>query len=84
MLRHPYERYERLYMYHLDCPELPPINDPDLIGAWNEDDAAVIFFHRPKEKLIEQIDMNSGSLEPYTLLSIRLTWTFRIGRPGNT
>lgn len=61
MLRPPYDHYERLYMYHLDCGELPPINDPDLIGAWNEDDAAVLFFHRPKEKLIDNICRQTDS-----------------------
>ena len=61
MLRHTYERYERLYKYHLDCADLPPIDDPDLIGAWNEDDAAVIFFHRPKEQLIKNICHQTNS-----------------------
>ena len=48
-------------MYHLACRELPDISDPDLIGAWMEDDAAVIFFHRNKDSLIKQLCGESGA-----------------------
>ena len=50
MLRPPYERYQRLYVYHLDAVELPPLSDPDLIGTWLEDGEPILFFHHPKEK----------------------------------
>ncbi len=60
MLRPPYQRYQRLYVYHLNCPDLPPITDPDLIGIWQEDDSPILFFHRPKEKLIAQLCRDLG------------------------
>ena len=55
MLRPPYERYKRLYVYHLDAVELPPLSDPDLIGNWVEDGNPILFFHRPKERLIDKL-----------------------------
>jgi len=61
MLRPPYSSYGRLYTYHLDRRDLPPIDDPDLIGTWIEDDTAILFFHRPKERLIESLCRESGA-----------------------
>ena len=55
MLRPPYDRYKRLYTYHLDLRELPEINDQDFIGGWIEDNTAIFFFHRPKERLIREL-----------------------------
>ena len=55
MLRPPYDHYEHLYVYHLDLPEVPEIDDPDLIGTWLEDGSAILFFHRPKERLVAEI-----------------------------
>lgn len=55
MLHPPYERYQRLYVYHLDTVEFPQFSDPDLIGTWMEEDGPILFFHRPKEKLIEEL-----------------------------
>jgi len=46
MLRPPHIRYSRIFVYHLDHPELQPIHDPDLIGAWREGETTVLFFHR--------------------------------------
>ncbi len=60
MLRLPYTRYEKLYVYHLDATELPPLKDPDLIGNWVEDGNPILFFHRPKEKLIEELCRRHG------------------------
>lgn len=63
MLRPPYTKYDRLYTYHLDLPFLPELKDPDLIGAWIEDNTAIFFFHRPKEKLINELcQRNNGSI----------------------
>jgi len=61
MLRPPYTRYQRLYTYHLDLHDLPAIEDPDLIGTWIEDGTAILFFHRPKERLIEELCAMSGA-----------------------
>lgn len=61
MLRPPYTRYSRLYTYHLDLRDLPAIDDPDLIGTWIEDETAILFFHRPKERLVETLCEASGA-----------------------
>lgn len=61
MLRPPYTRYSRLYTYHLDLKDLPAIDDPDLIGTWIEDETAILFFHRPKERLVKSICEISGA-----------------------
>jgi len=52
MLRPPYRRYERLYVYHIGLSEPPEIMDRDFIGAWQEGETIVLFFHRPKDELI--------------------------------
>ncbi len=61
MLRPPHTSYKRLYTYHLDRRELPAISDPDLIGAWIEDETAILFFHRPKERLVAELCAESGA-----------------------
>ena len=55
MLKPPYTKYDWLYVYHLDLDKIPQVNDQDLIGVWMEDQTAVLFFHRPKEKLVAQL-----------------------------
>ena len=65
MLRPPYESYQRLYVYHLDAVELPPLSDPDLIGTWLEDGEPILFFHRPKEQLIEDLCRRHGCTVTY-------------------
>ena len=60
MLRPPHQRYERLYVYHLDAVELPPLTDQDLIGNWVEDDTPILFFHRPKDELIKELCRQYG------------------------
>lgn len=60
MLRPPYEQYDRLYVYHLDATKIPPVADPDLIGTWMEDDSPILFFHRPKDQLIEKLCREQG------------------------
>ena len=61
MLRPPYTRYTRLYTYHLDRKDLPAIDDPDLIGTWIEDETAILFFHRPKERLVKSLCEAAGA-----------------------
>ena len=65
MLSPPYERYQRLYVYHLDTVEFPLFSDPDLIGTWMEEDGPILFFHRPKEKLIEELCRKYGCTVKY-------------------
>jgi len=60
MLKPPYERYQRLYVYHLDAVEIPPVSDPDLIGTWMEDSNPILFFHRPKKQLMEELCRQYG------------------------
>ncbi len=65
MLRPPYTEYSRLYTYHLDLKDLPEIIDPDLIGTWIEDETAILFFHKPKERLVQEICEQSGATVIY-------------------
>jgi len=60
MLRPPHITYSRLYTYHLDRRDLPEISDPDLIGAWIEEETTILFFHRPKERLVESLCRTHG------------------------
>jgi ribosomal protein L11 methyltransferase len=55
MLRPPYLRYQRLYVYHLDTVRLPTLDDPDLIGVWLEDGCPILFFHQAKDELIARL-----------------------------
>ena len=55
MLRPPYTCYKRLHVYYLSKRNLPPVEDPDLIGIWIEDETAILFFHQPKEEYINQL-----------------------------
>jgi ribosomal protein L11 methyltransferase len=61
MLRPPYTRYDRLFVYYFDRIALPPVLDPDLIGTWVEDDNAILFFHQDKEALIRDICAATGA-----------------------
>lgn len=61
MLRPPHTRYDRLYVYYFDRLDIPSINDADYIGTWIEDDKAILFFHRPKEELINAVCKSSGA-----------------------
>lgn len=65
MLRPPHTRYDRLHVYYFDRPSLPPVDDPDLIGTWIEDDNALLFFHRAKEELVAEICAATGAAVIY-------------------
>jgi len=52
MLKPPYSRYSRLYTYHIDGTGLPALDDPDLIGSWDEDGKTILVFHKPKDDMI--------------------------------
>ncbi len=57
MLRPPYQKYETFYIYGFreGHPALRELEDPDLIGYWEEDGFGVLFFHRPKDDLVEAL-----------------------------
>ena len=61
MLKKPYTKYDQLYVYNLDKRELPPVDDPDLIGIWIEDDTAILFFHQSKEEFISSLCTQTGA-----------------------
>ncbi|WP_457574058.1 50S ribosomal protein L11 methyltransferase [Desulfolithobacter sp.] len=61
MLRPPHSTYNRLYVYYFDRKELPPIDDPDLIGTWIEDDNALLFFHSDRRDLVREICGRTGA-----------------------
>ncbi|MCF6186190.1 MAG: 50S ribosomal protein L11 methyltransferase [Desulfobulbaceae bacterium] len=65
MLQPPYIRYDQLYVYYLDKRKLPTFSDPDLIGTWIEDETAILFFHRPKERLIDRLCNDCGATIVY-------------------
>ncbi len=57
MLRPPYQRYETFYIYGFrnTHPALREFDDPDLIGYWEEDGIGVLFFHQPKDELVNKL-----------------------------
>lgn len=55
MLRSPYTRYDRLFVYHLDTIDIPEINDPDWIGTWHEDGNGIVFFHTEKDAFMAEL-----------------------------
>ncbi len=61
MLKHPYTRYDQLYVYNFDRTDLGHIDDPDLIGTWIEDETAILFFHKEKKTLIEEIKKRNNA-----------------------
>jgi len=65
MLRPPYTEYNRLHVYYLDRHDLPPVDDPDLIGTWIEDDTAILFFHHAKDEYIRGLCQDTGATIVY-------------------
>ncbi len=57
MLRGKYKEYKDLYIYIFKRgnPALKNLEDEDFIGAWEEDGVEVLFFHKPKDELIEKL-----------------------------
>jgi ribosomal protein L11 methyltransferase len=57
MLKPPYQKYETLYIYGFreGHPELRNLEEKDLIGYWEEDGIGVLFFHQPKDELVEEL-----------------------------
>lgn len=55
MLKPPHQRYDHLWVYNFNTTDIGPIDDPDHIGTWIEDDTAILFFHHDKKELIESI-----------------------------
>ncbi len=62
MLRGKHKRYEKLYLYSLNQqhPALHEISDEDFIGCWEEDGLAILFFHRPKRALVQNLARKLG------------------------
>ncbi len=65
MLKPPYTRYDQLHVYNFDTIDIGPIDDPDLIGTWIEDETAILFFHKDKRKLVKRICTQSGATVLY-------------------
>lgn len=61
MLRYHHTNYNRLYVYYFDRQNLPPIEDHDYIGTWVEDGKAILFFHQPKEDLVQSMCRATGA-----------------------
>jgi len=55
MLKPPYTRYTRIYTYHLDGAGIPAVDDPDLIGTWEEEGKTILIFHSPKDQLVQEL-----------------------------
>ncbi len=55
MLKSPYTRYSRIYTYHIDTTGLPLIDDPDLIGIWEEDGKTILIFHSSKDIPVKEL-----------------------------
>ena len=55
MLKPAYTRYSRIYTYHIDGSGLAAPADPDLIGAWEEDNRTILVFHRSKDDLVREL-----------------------------
>ena len=60
MLNPPYTRYSRIYTYHLEGNNPTVIDDPDLIGMWEEDGKTILVFHRPKDTLVAELCRQYG------------------------
>ncbi len=58
MLRPPYTKYDRLFVYHLDTTNIPEVRDPDFIGIWHEDDNGILFFHTNKDAFMADFCKN--------------------------
>ncbi len=76
MLKPPYMRYSRIYTYHLDGTGCPFLNDPDLIGIWEESGKTILIFHKPKDRLVQELCRQSS----WTSLSLDL-WNIKIVLP---
>jgi ribosomal protein L11 methyltransferase len=61
MLSSPHTRYNRLHVYYLDRLLLPPINHPDLIGVWIEDQHPILFFHTAQQQLVDDLCQQTGA-----------------------
>jgi ribosomal protein L11 methyltransferase len=55
MLKPPHTKYSRIYTYHIDGTGFPSIDDPDLIGIWEEDSKTILIFHTGKHHLVEKL-----------------------------
>ncbi len=54
MLKSPHKKYSDLHIYNVDNPNIE-IKDRDLIGIWREEDTALLFFHKKKDLLIDEL-----------------------------
>lgn len=88
MLRPPYRRYETFYIYAFreGHPALRDLDDPDLIGYWEEDGLGVLFFHKAKDELVEtlskkyNLQLEIKDVIPYTQWNEkRIPQPFEIG-----
>ena len=55
MLKPPHKQYSRIHTYHLEGTGIPAIDDPDLIGMWEEDGKTILVFHKAKDELVKRL-----------------------------
>ena len=62
MLRGRHKTYDKLYIYIFKNfhPALRELEDEDLIGVWEEDGVGVLFFHSPRDELVNRVIQKYG------------------------
>lgn len=65
MLRPPHKKYSRLYTYHFDGLSMPSVDNPDLIGIWEEGETTIYFFHSDQKEKMRELEKKTGAAIVY-------------------